>query len=224
MRGRRPLPAEDDGLQTDVMRFMAIIAFCLVAILALVRQVEPEAASDDSAMSTVSFPPEPEPVTREPPTLPTIPGPVTEPKPEPVPEQSRESLSIAADPTAAEPDDTSEEGLVLRFASDSDFLRLVNSGRLEVFAFSDDGAWQLAPGLSLRPASAPGALHELLPSTLPAAMRAALTAERGSMRGYRWGMRMPAGMEAQIQDLLRSASRGALIIDRNGDVRHETDG
>ncbi|TVS14474.1 MAG: hypothetical protein EA417_15205 [Gammaproteobacteria bacterium] len=224
MRGRRPLPAEDDGLQTDVMRFMAIIAFCLVAILALVRQVEPEAASDDSAMSTVSFPPEPEPVTREPRTLPTIPDPVTEPKPEPVPERSRESLSIAANPTAAEPDDTSEEGLVLRFASDSDFLRLVNSGRLEVFAFSDDGAWQLAPGLFLRPASAPGALHELLPSTLPAAMRAALTAERGSMNGYRWGMRMPARMEAQIQDLLRSASSGALIIDRNGDVRHETDG
>ncbi|MEM7220629.1 MAG: hypothetical protein AAF515_19865 [Pseudomonadota bacterium] len=38
---RRPQRALDhDGLQADVMRFMAIIAFCLVAILALVRNVE----------------------------------------------------------------------------------------------------------------------------------------------------------------------------------------
>ena len=34
---------DSDGLQADVMRFMAIIAFCLIAILALVKQLEPEA-------------------------------------------------------------------------------------------------------------------------------------------------------------------------------------
>jgi len=35
---------DSDGLQADVMRFMAIIAFCLIAILALVKDLEP--ASD----------------------------------------------------------------------------------------------------------------------------------------------------------------------------------
>ena len=43
MNGRRAhRPMEDDGLQTDVMRFMAIIAFCLVAVLALVKDVVQE--------------------------------------------------------------------------------------------------------------------------------------------------------------------------------------
>ena len=34
----RHQPGDGDSLQTDVMRFMAIIAFCLIAILALVRK------------------------------------------------------------------------------------------------------------------------------------------------------------------------------------------
>lgn len=36
---------DTDGLQADVMRFMAIIAFCLIAILALVKNLEPPALS-----------------------------------------------------------------------------------------------------------------------------------------------------------------------------------
>jgi hypothetical protein len=40
-----PRPAhfesDNDSLQADVMRFMAIIAFCLIAILALVRETQP---------------------------------------------------------------------------------------------------------------------------------------------------------------------------------------
>ena len=30
------------GLEADVMRFMAIIAFCLIAMMALVKDVEPQ--------------------------------------------------------------------------------------------------------------------------------------------------------------------------------------
>ena len=41
MRNAGAHHAENESLQADVMRFMAIIAFCLVAILALVRGTEP---------------------------------------------------------------------------------------------------------------------------------------------------------------------------------------
>lgn len=43
MKRRRDMTAgvNDDGLQADVMRFMAIIAFCLVAIMALARNAVP---------------------------------------------------------------------------------------------------------------------------------------------------------------------------------------
>jgi len=216
MRGRRPWPVEDDGLQSDVMRFMAIIAFCLVAILALVREAEPEVVTA-AAMDTNATPTAAEAVTAASPD----PLAVTRREPEPLPDLERSIRSEGSGETDAV--ETRDDGMVLRFASDSDFLRLVTSGRLEVFAFSDDGAWRLDPGLTLQAASARGALHELLPSTLPAAMLEALTGEHGKVVHYRWGMRMPARVEAQIQNHLRSARSGALIIDRNGDVRHETD-
>ena len=41
MYGPAASNGDNDSLQADVMRFMAIIAFCLIAILALVRNVEP---------------------------------------------------------------------------------------------------------------------------------------------------------------------------------------
>ncbi len=52
MRGNMPgghtFAADGESLQADVMRFMAIIAFCLIAILALVRNAEPPAAQSTS--------------------------------------------------------------------------------------------------------------------------------------------------------------------------------
>ena len=37
MRAERHAAFDTEGLQADVMRFLAIIAFCLIAILALVE-------------------------------------------------------------------------------------------------------------------------------------------------------------------------------------------
>lgn len=89
MKRRRDvaLGVDDDGLQADVMRFMAIIAFCLVAIMALARNAAPlgsnpaafevpsagvqTAASDDVVLSVAAV---------------TVPGPEMEPSPEPSPE------------------------------------------------------------------------------------------------------------------------------------------
>lgn len=89
MKRRRDvaLGVDDDGLQADVMRFMAIIAFCLVAIMALARNAAPlgsnpaafevpsagvqTAASDEVVLSVAAV---------------TVPGPEMEPSPEPSPE------------------------------------------------------------------------------------------------------------------------------------------
>jgi signal-induced proliferation-associated 1 like protein 3 len=43
---------DTESLQTDVMRFMAIIGFCLIAILALVRNVEPPPVDEVAATET----------------------------------------------------------------------------------------------------------------------------------------------------------------------------
>ena len=41
MRSQLHASADNESLQADVMRFMAIIAFCLIAILALVKDTPP---------------------------------------------------------------------------------------------------------------------------------------------------------------------------------------
>jgi len=60
--------AENESLQADVMRFMAIIGFCLVAILALVRNVEAPAVETEAKPSVeqptvAARPAEPRPAT-----------------------------------------------------------------------------------------------------------------------------------------------------------------
>ena len=49
---------DSESLQADVMRFMAIIAFCLIAILALVKHAEPPAA-ETAAVDELPVPPAP---------------------------------------------------------------------------------------------------------------------------------------------------------------------
>ena len=53
MRPRTSAGIDGEGLQADVMRFMAIIAFCLVAIMALVRDVVPPVESVQTPVQTV---------------------------------------------------------------------------------------------------------------------------------------------------------------------------
>ena len=53
--GPIPIQGDSESLQTDVMRFMAIIGFCLIAILALVKEAAPVTA----AVQAQSLPVEP---------------------------------------------------------------------------------------------------------------------------------------------------------------------
>ena len=103
--------SDSESLQADVMRFMAIIAFCLIAILALVRNTD-EVPAEPSAAA-------PEPVTTA-----QIPDPITaeadapepvakeaesEPEPEPEPEPASSitpetaPIETPAEPAPSEP-------------------------------------------------------------------------------------------------------------------------
>ncbi len=108
---------DSESLQADVMRFMAIIAFCLIAILALVRNtepadpssVEPEPALVVAVETPVSEPALPEPVQH----TPALPAPVApEPTPRPEapatavepPEAGETSVLAASDPVERAPE------------------------------------------------------------------------------------------------------------------------
>lgn len=125
----------------------------------------------------------------------------------------------ATPPPTTSPAPAAEQGLSLRFASDQDFLRLVNRGEIQVFAFRDGEVLSVSADFRFEKAPAPGRLHELLPETIPHLMAAALD---GATNGgaYRWGVAIPPRMARQIQAHLDRGATGELIIDRFGEVRH----
>ena len=80
MRRRHHSQVDEASLQTDVMRFMAIVAFCLIAILAMVRNVESPVAEVEPEATAAREPDVPETPAELMP-LPRLPAP--EPLPQP---------------------------------------------------------------------------------------------------------------------------------------------
>ena len=248
---------DSESLQADVMRFMAIIAFCLIAILALVRNVEPTETevSVEQIPSTDNDPepgiesdfepeiePEPTPVIEpEPPLtalaqvepetiLAPMPAPEFEPPAEPVvtvqpppapvvPTPPRKTTTPEAPPADPEPE-AEEEGLILRFASDGDFLRLIARGDIKVYAYMDRDILGLDDSYRFLDSQAPGQVYELFTASIPNLIVDALKAERADVTGYRWGIALPQRISAQIERFLGEVTSGQLVIDRFGDVHH----
>ena len=98
MRQRVNTGMDSDALQADVMRFMAIIAFCLIAVLALVQQIEP--VEEAAEVRAIAGPPAEadEPVVHP---LEPLPQRVTELKPKPQ-VKARPVVEAAAAPVVAQ--------------------------------------------------------------------------------------------------------------------------
>ncbi|MEE4360995.1 MAG: hypothetical protein V2I63_05655 [Pseudomonadales bacterium] len=259
--------SESDSLQADVMRFMAIIAFCLIAILGLAREAEQDAeavtepravprpmTAEDSETGArerrdqvVDAAPPDEPSSEAELRAVSAPAPsvdlaneIVEPRSAPaagvqprgirrdaVTDAQRPPAAVA-DPAPEPPSSTAPEtarddrdGLTLRFASDSDFLRLIARGELEVYAFLGTDRLRLDPGFRFVDAPAPGEVYEVLATTVPAQVSGALQAQRPDAAEARWAIRMPDRIAGRIRAFVDAQVRGALVIDRYGVVRHE---
>lgn len=238
--------ADNESLQTDVMRFMAIIAFCLIAILALVKNAPPP---ETETVANVPEPPVVEPVPAPEPVVVRVRAP---PLPEPVvreriadskvpvgaasaanaaaPQTNRSRLRrpqlkpllrqrVAAEAEAA-PTDRELEGLSLRFASEGDFLRLISRGDVTVFAYRDDAVWGLSRDYVFRNTRAPKQIYELEPNTIPQLVSDAFLRNHASPSNFTWGVSLPRRIESQIQSYIQRVENGVLLIDRFGEVRH----
>ncbi len=198
-------------LQTDVMRFMAILALCLVAIFAIVQSiplapsiVEPE----------VELEPEPTPE----------PAPKPEPKPEPKPAPKPEP-PLVEQPQAAQVVEPVEEGFTLRFEDEQTLTRLVARDEVGLYAILPDRSFRMSINggdISFWPASTPNQFHEMDATTVPPAVIEAFVRRDGSAaQTLRWGVTIPTATSEQLQQNLREADGGALIIDARGDMRLE---
>ena len=243
-------------LQTDVMRFMAILSLCLVAIFALVQSIPlapiiqtpppiEKAADPPEPIPEVEPPPQPTP---EPEVIPERAITLTRPQPrkmqprepepvlqrpapqaapvevqqEPAPPVPQMVESVAAPPAEPEPP---QEGFTLRFEDDVALTRLVARNDVGLYAILPDKSYRMNVNrgeMSFWPASTPNEFHEMDASTVPNPVVAAFQRSNSLPgRGLQWGVTIPAGTARQLDQYLREASGGALIIDADGDLRLE---
>jgi hypothetical protein len=187
-------------LQTDVMRFMAIISMCLVAIFALVQSIPLSPPADVPPVVPVEAetivardpPAEPAPqpdlqLTRPAPAQVAtqterivLQRPAFKPaaKPVPPPDRVPPPVAKAATPASApavrpaQPSST-QKGFTLRFESDRALMRLVARNVVGLYAISSGQAQRMSiesEKLSFWPASTPDQYHEMDAQTVPAAV------------------------------------------------------
>jgi len=209
-------------LQTDIMRFMAILSLCLVAIFALVQSLP--MAPEPSP--TVTAPEEPPPVAKVSAGSPAKPpAPALATPPALAPQAAAAPKPVAAPrvnaPPAAESKRPDQQGFTLRFASDPALARLVARGDVAFYALGSGRSLKLAvrdSRMSFWDASTPGAFHEMEKSTVPAAVVDALARAGGDTETVRWGVTLPRRMKLRLDTLMREHPGGALVIAADGSL------
>lgn len=236
MRRRRLAHMEEDSLQADVMRFMAIVAFCLIAILAMVRNspgveatvttesvaqvagIEPEEMARVETLADRA--PVVEPVKAavvEPQNTPAVAFPEPRPEPEPQPEPEPEPQPEPEPEPSSSPADTSE-GLTLAFASEADFMRLISKGRITLYAYTGQSFLTTSDTYSFHTTNAPQQFYEIDRHTIPAHVIDA--AERPEIEDLQWGVGLSPRIEKQISRYVEANVSGQLHIDRYEQVLH----
>jgi len=229
-------------LQTDVMRFMAILALCLVAIFALVQSIPlvPEAPTQSPAPAappptTEAVEADPEPPVRnkdpvQPEAEPEKVVQLTRPKWTStfVPERDTTEPVLAPDsetaPQADTPADPSRQGFTLRFESDLALTRLVAAGKVGLYAIAGGRARRMTVSesrISFWDASAPNRYHEMETGTVPRPVIDALARTGADTANVGWGVTLPGKLREQLDTIMRGNSGGALVIGRDGELRLE---
>ncbi|MGB5410056.1 MAG: hypothetical protein WBN09_00900 [Woeseiaceae bacterium] len=240
-----PLTRNFDGdaggaadLQTDVMRFMAILSLCLMAIFALVQSLPVAPVPTPAEVPPAAAPIPVEHVQPVEPVKPARPvarvaKPTAEPATEPtaseaiiltMPKWQPAAVAAEAEPTVvdapaaiAEPD-----GFSLRFESDQALMRLVASSKVGLYAIDAGRAQRMTVSdsrISFWDASTPNTFHEMESATVPMPVVDALARTGSSTAAVSWGVTLPQKLRAQLDSLMAGRSGGDLVIGTDGNLR-----
>ena len=226
-------------LQTDIMRFMAILGLCLVAIFSLVQSLPTEVqvqevqskAETESAPRAVATTEHTIEVTRAPETNPEPTQNVTLTRPKSVStfaptKQAKSEKLIEAKLQASGPpvDAAVEEGFTLSFESDRALTRLVAMGQIGFYAINNSRAQRMTVSdsrISFWDASTPNRFHEMDASTVPRAVLDALARTGANSGAANWGVTLPGKLSAQLASLMQQHTGGALVIQADGQLQLE---
>jgi hypothetical protein len=210
-------------LQTDVMRFFAILALCVLALSTLVRELPPERstgqASGNAAPRAIPGAAEARParahvVTPAPSSAPTRP---LAPPPAPT---TASPAEVPGDPVQAEAATSppSRAGFTLRFEDDATLLALVGDGMVGLHVRSGPSTLKWIDGRFVQH-PLPDSLYLMHPATVPAALAGRLARDDAS--GVTWGVTLPAATRQAIESALAGRRGGELVIGPDGAVTVE---
>lgn len=212
-------------LQTDVMRFMAIISLCLVAIFALVQSIpltpKVVAESPEVPAPTPEQAPPQEAVAEPVKAIETA-APTSMPHEVAPPEPVAQSTVDAEPPRHKTP---AVVGFTLQFADDQALTRLVAKNDVALYAVAKDQSLRMSVRngqITFQTATAPTQMHEMDLRTVPQAVLRALR-RSGTVppAAVKWGVTLPDKMSVQLDRYLREQSGGNLIINADGTLRLE---
>lgn len=215
----RGMDAEAGGvadLQTDVMRFMAILALCLVAIFALVQSIP------------LSPTPEPEIIEKAPPPAKEVKPPViTRPAPpKPAPPEPAQREPVQPKPAPPEPvSPPASQGFTLRFETDLALTRLVARNEVGLYAITPEKSLRMNVNggeFGFWAASVPNQYHEMDETTVPDDVLSAFRrASSVTSSDVKWGVTLPTNMRQQLNGFLSEYDGGSLVIGADGSLRRE---
>ena len=195
----------DESLQSDVMRFMAILSLCLVAIFALVKSAPLTSVGEPASLVTIPSEPGPPP-----------PGPATR---APVAQLPVNPPRAATEPSVP----VDRKGFTLRFASGTALKTLMARGEVDVFARVRRDMWRLRLDngrLRFESTRAPDRFHEMSLETVPAEIVSALRRDAvpRDLGDVTWGVTLPPRVTAQIRRAIDGRDGGSLVIEGDGRV------
>lgn len=206
--GHSTQEAELEALQTDIMRFMAILGLCLAAIFSLVQEAAQEQAPPAAApVCVVHSTPDPEGAAsevRKPVAAETI------SKPVPTAQQAESPVAQSAQVV----------GFTLEFSSSRALETLVQQGQVQLLASYGDQFWQVDARGAALPVAAPSVFYQMHADTVPTHLRGALSGARNGL-AITWGVTLPVQAVTQIRRLTAASAGGHLLIAADGTVTME---
>jgi hypothetical protein len=213
-------------LQTDVMRFMAILSLCLMVIFAVVQSVPVESIPAPA-------PPEPEVVVQTESKI-ELPPPIKKHRVVEVPSRPLEppvqppEKTVAVpvpQPAGAPPPADTHEGFTLRFETDQALTQLVSRNEIGLYAITSGNALRMTINrdkAEFWSASLPKRFHEMDVATVPeSVVRALQKSTNISTEPTKWGVTLPTVMSAKLNTYMQEYRGGALVIGADGILRME---
>ena len=200
--------AELEALQTDVMRFVAILGLCLAAIFSLVQRASLEQPPPLIELAT--------PLQAD---LPAILKPDWTPQ---APPQAQPKSTPARAPESAIPPapQESQTGFSLEFASAADLMALLETGQLQLYAELDGQFWLADRRGRFAVAEAPSSYYRMQSSTVPEALAGSLRLSAKSGNAI-WGVVLAQPIIEQMTQLTSTHEGGNLLILGSGRVELE---